>query len=53
MSLMNVLVRETYPAGATIFLENEPAASFYIIESGRVEVKFEDPKKKNLILGTQ
>ena len=37
--------------GTVLFQKNDPALCFYIIESGKVKLEFEDPSKKDIVLG--
>lgn len=49
--MLNTLVRETHPKGAVLFKKDDKPYEFYIVESGKVSLTFNDPRKKDLILG--
>lgn len=50
-SILNSLVREHYQAGTILFKKGDMSTSFYIIESGKVSLKMENTKKKDIVLG--
>lgn len=49
--MMNALVRQNYKKGTVLFNKNDFAVCFYIIETGKVSIVFDDPNKKDVILG--
>lgn len=42
--------RRTYQAGETVFVETEPGAGMYVIESGRVDIVLQHNSEKRLLL---
>ncbi len=50
-TMLNTLVREHYKKGTVLFIKNDVPISFYIIETGKVSLVFNDPNKKDITLG--
>ena len=42
--------RRRYPKGAVIFLEGDPGASLYVVETGRVKIALTSPDGKELVI---
>ena len=50
--MLNCLVREQYKKGTVLFKKNDIPVSFYIIESGKVSLVFNNPTKTDIVLGS-
>lgn len=50
-TMLSTLVREHYKKGTVLFQKNDVPVCFYIIETGKVNLAFNDPSKKDIILG--
>jgi CRP/FNR family cyclic AMP-dependent transcriptional regulator len=48
--LENVVHARTYQAGETVFVETEPGAGMYVIQSGRVDVVLHHKSEKPMVL---
>jgi CRP-like cAMP-binding protein len=46
-------VREHFKPGMVLFRKNDVPVCFYVIESGKVNIMFNDPSKKDIVLGSK
>lgn len=51
-TMLGCLVREQYKQGTVLFKKGDVPVSFYIIESGKVSLVFDNPNKTDIVLGS-